>query len=415
MMEDKRFPIEAEVHEIPEDREPVRPEGFYGTSTKPQPQRDRSWILIFVSLLMIAGSTYSILSNLLKMRSNGPDEDWVISVPILETTQLAEETIQRLEITAEDIFVPDPDAVTGSVELHLAVGSGETLTPSEIYAQVSPAVICVRMETYYGTVSYTGVVISEDGYILTAIDAQTNAAAFSVVFPDGTQYVADCVREEWGTGLCLLKIEAKELPTVTFAEESELRIGDGVYCICNPYGSQIPNVFYDGMLSAQGSVTVGSYAYTVLESSAQRNGVGYGCPILDGHGLVVGLTTPIGKRLASDQDSFLAVSARDMTEILEAFARAETSEYRWLGLEVAEIPEEYLYTFGFPGRLWIDATPPYRRLSRYDVICSVDGVTVNNLEEFEQIISAHEPGDVVELTLYRTGTYYYASLPVFSR
>ena len=414
-MEDKRVPIEAEVHEIPEEQESVRSESFYGTSTKPRPQRDRSWILICVSLLMIAGSTYSILSNLARLRSNAPNENWVLSVKLPETTAPTEETIQRLEVMAEDIFVPPADAETGSVELHLASSDGETLPPNEIYAQVSPAVVCVRMETYYGTVSYTGVVISEDGYILTATDVQTTAAAFSVSFSDGAQYVADCVREEWGSGLCLLKIEAKELPTVSFAEESNLRVGDGVYCICNPYGSQIPNVFYDGMLSAKGTVTVSGYAYTVLESSAQRSGVGYGCPILDGQGLVVGLTTPIGKRLVSDQDPCLAISVSDLTEILAAFERAETSEYRWLGLEITEIPEQYLYAFGFPGRLWIDATPPYQSLCRYDVICSVDDVRVDSLEEFERIISAHEPGDLVELVLFRVGTYYRVTLPVFSR
>ena len=413
-MGDKMVPVEAEIQELPQERENVRPDNFYGTSAKPRPQRDRSWLLICLSLIMIAGSTYSIASNLLKLRITNQSDDWVIHYPTPETTLATEETIQKLVVTAEDIFVPvagEADAV----ELHIEVSDGESRSPSEIYAAVSPAVVCVEVESYYGNSYCTGVVISEDGYILTATDAQTGASAFSVSFADGTRYVADCVREEWGSGLCLLKVEAKDLPTVSFAQDSGLSVGQGVYCICNPYGSQIPNVFYDGMMSAKGSVKVGSYAYTVLQTSAQRSGVGYGCPILDGQGLVVGLTTPIGKRLVSDQDPCLAISAGDLTEILAAFARAETSEYRWLGLEVAEIPEEYVYMYAFPGRLWINETPPYQNLCRYDVICSVDGVPVESLEEFERIISAHEPGDVVELIIFRVGTYYRVALPVFSR
>lgn len=413
-MVDKRVPMEAEVQELPEDWENARPEHFYGTAAKPKPRRDRSWVLIFVSLLMIAGSTYSITTNLLKLRSATQTEDWVISMPVLNTTQATEETYQKLLVTAEDLFVP-VYGETGTVELHIEISDGEVLSPSEIYAQVSPAVVCVQVESYYGSSTCTGVVISEDGYILTATDAQTGSSAFSVSFVDGSRYAADCVREEWGSGLRLLKIDAEELPTVSFAQDSELSVGQSVYCICNPYGSQIPNVFFDGMMSATGSVTVGSYAYTVLQTSAQLSGVGYGCPILDGEGLVIGLTTPIGQRLVSDQDPCLAVSSGNLTEILAAFERAETSEYRWLGIEVAEIPEEYLYMFAYPGRLWIDVTPPYEKLHRYDVICSVDGVPVSSLEEYEKIVSAHAPGDFVELIIFRDGTYYRVTLPVFSR
>lgn len=413
-MVDKRVPMEAEVQELPEDWENARPEHFYGTAAKPKPRRDRSWVLIFVSLLMIAGSTYSITTNLLKLRSATQTEDWVISMPVLNTTQATEETYQKLLVTAEDLFVP-VYGETGTVELHIEISDGEVLSPSEIYAQVSPAVVCVQVESYYGSSTCTGVVISEDGYILTATDAQTGSSAFSVSFVDGSRYAADCVREEWGSGLRLLKIDAEELPTVSFAQDSELSVGQSVYCICNPYGSQIPNVFFDGMMSATGSVTVGSYAYTVLQTSAQLSGVGYGCPILDGEGLVIGLTTPIGQRLVSDQDPCLAVSSGNLTEILAAFERAETSEYRWLGIEVAGIPEEYLYMFAYPGRLWIDVTPPYEKLHRYDVICSVDGVPVSSLEEYEKIVSAHAPGDFVELIIFRDGTYYRVTLPVFSR
>lgn len=414
-MEDKRVPVEAEVHEIPEDREPVFPENFYGTSTKPRRQRDRSWILICVSLVMIVGSTFYIVSTLLRYRIEKQNENWVISAQIPETTPPAEETIQRLEVSAEDLFISPSGEKTGSVELHLATVERERLTPKEVYALVSPAVVCVQMETYYGLYFCTGVVISEDGYILTATDAQTNAAVLTVSFPDGSQYAADCVREEWGSGLSLLKIEAKELPTVTFAQDNDLSVGEEVFCVCNPYGSQIPNVFYEGMMSAVGTVQVENYTYTVLQSSAQRSGVGYGCPILNDQGLVVGLTSPIGKRIVSDQDPCFAVSAPDLTEILAAFERAETSESRWLGLVVSEIPEEYLFFFNFPGKLWISETPRYPALCKYDVVISVDGTEVNSLEEFEKLVSAHEPGDLVELILFRNDTLYRAILPVFAR
>ena len=374
---------------------------------------------------MIAISTTYIVSALRQLHVEKQNDNWVISVRVTETTAATEVPVQNLEIpsndaSSEDLISPSVGGgEAGSVRLRVAAGSGEALLPSAIYAQASSAVVCVQVESYSGGASYTGVIISEDGYVLSATEGLTNATSISVSFADGTQYPACRVGEERISGLCLLKIDASELPTVAFAEESALSVGQGVYCICNPYGTQIPNVFFSGMVAASGDVELGGNVYTVLQTTAQLNNVGYGCPILDSRGLVVGLTTPIGKRIVSGEDPCFAICVQDLTETIENFQKNAGADALWLGLDVAEIPEDYMYLFGFPGHIWIDEiavwSSAYGVLHEYDVITEVDGIAINSVAEFEKLVSAHEPGDLVELKIYRSGKWYRAQLYVYAR
>ncbi len=418
-MEDKRTPMEAEVQELPWKREPVCPEDFYGTAAKPRTRRSHNGLWICMSLILIAASTCSIAASILHLRLEKRDNGWEIVAVPPQTTEAAADPVENVEVTVADEYIVVSNGEPGSVQMRISTAGGDVLSPEAIYAQVSPAVVCVQVETYYGKSSYSGVVISEDGYILSATEGLTNAASVTVSFPDGAGFTASRVAEERSTGLCLLKVEASGLPTVAFAQDDALGIGQGIYCICNPYGTKIPNVFFDGMLAATGAVDVGDAAYTVLQTTAQLNNVGYGCPILDSRGLVVGLTSPVGKRILSGEDPCLAISAADLTRTIETFERSASSDACWLGLEVEEIPEDYQYLYGFPGSIWIAeiavGAPPYGYLYEYDVVTAVDGVEVGSVAEFEKLLSVHAPGDRVQLTIFRSGNWYNIILPVMAR
>ncbi|MBO4418491.1 MAG: serine protease [Oscillospiraceae bacterium] len=417
-MEDKRTPMEAEVQELPEERKQSRFRVFYGTSAKPRTRRSYTWAWICLSVGLIAISTFGIVATILRIRLEKGEDGWRINYYESETTEATEDPVQDLTVTPKDNYKTVPIGQAGTVQFQITA-EGDALAPSDLYSLISPAVVCVEVETYYGRSSCTGVVISQDGYILSATEGLSSAISVTVTFSDGTQYAASRVGEERVSGLCLLKVEAKGLPTVTFAKNSALSVGQGIYCICNPFGSLLPNVFYSGMLAASGDVDVNGKVYTVLQTSTQLSRVGYGCPILDSRGLVVGLTTPIGKQFLSTEDPCFAVCAEDLTEIIESFERDTQSIDRWLGLEVETIPEDYMYLFGFPGNIWIvdvaAGSAPYGVLCNYDVITSVDDIEVNTPEEYEQAVSSRKVGSKVTLTIYRAGVFYKINLPVLAR
>ena len=419
-MDDRRTPMEAEVQELPARRAPNVPEDFYGTAAKPAPRRTHALFWILVGAAVLALCTSSVVAAFLHVRLTNADGGWRLSMKPSAEVTATENPVKDLQVSQGGDYTPSGNQTGSSVRLRTQEQNGTQLSTEELYALVSPAVVCVQVETYYGTVYATGVVISSDGYLLSATEGLTNAAGVTVSFPDGSTASARRVGEDRISGICLLKVEASGLSTVSFTKGEAESVGSKAYCICNPYGPSLPNLFYDGMLSAHRKLNLGGIEYTVLQTSAQLQNLGYGCPILDSQGRVLGLTSPIGQRLSSvASDPCLAVSAVDLETILASFAQDSSGGNLWLGLEVEDIPEEYQRIFGFPGSLWIGevavGSAPYGVLYQHDVITAVDGVDISSAADYHRVIGEHQVGDRVRLTIFRSGKWYTIQLPVLER
>ena len=419
-MDDRRTPMEAEVQELPARRAPNVPEDFYGTAAKPAPRRTHAFFWILVGVAVLALCTSSVVAAFLHVRLTNGDGGWRLSMKPSAEVTATENPVKDLQAAQGGDYTPSGNQTGSSVHLQTQEQNGTQLSTEELYARVSPAVVCVQVETYYGTVYATGVVISSDGYLLSATEGLTNAVSLTVSFPDGTVSSARRVGEDRLSGICLLKAEAKDLPTVSFSKGEAENVGAEAFCICNPYGPQLPNLFYDGMLSACRKLSLGGREYTVLQASAQLQNLGYGCPILDSQGRVLGLTAPIGQRLSSGSgDPSLAVSAADLEGILASFAQDSSGGSLWLGLEVEDIPEEYQRIFGFPGSLWIGevavGSAPYGVLYQHDIITAVDDVDISSAADYHRLIGEHQAGDQVRLTIFRSGKWYTIQLPVLER
>lgn len=418
-MDDKRTPMEAEVQELPPEREACVPEDFYGTAVQPRTRRSHTWAWISLGLVVIAVCSFSVVAALSNVRIETRGGVLRLAVQEPEETEAPDNGVKDLEAPEDRIYAPDRNQDRDSIRLSLAPPSAENLTPDEIYARVAPAVVCVQMEQYYGTICCTGVVISEDGYILAASDDLSGNYSAAVRFSDGSVLSARRVGEDRISGVFLLKVEAENLSTVHLAQDAELNVGRPVWCIGNPYGSTVPNVFYDGMLSAVNSAAVNETSFTVMMSSAAQAGVGCGCPLLDSAGRMLGMTTPIGRRLLGNGEACLAISAADLERVVSGFERSLDDGSLWVGLTVSDIPEEYYYLYSFPGDVWIDevaaGTAAYGILCQYDVITAVDGVEVQSAAEFDRLLASRSAGERVRLTIYRSGKWYQIILPVLQR
>ena len=418
-MDDKRTPLEAEVQELPARREPDCPGDFYGTAAKPRLRRSYLGLWVCVGLAVMAICTFSVVGAARHLRLEKREDGLAFVMGGTEQTEAPENPVQDLEISGENRYVPEGGGLSAAVRLPTAAEGGESLSPSEVYASIEPSVVSVRAESYYGSVSCTGVVISADGCILSAADGMENAASITVRFSDGRELQARRLGSDRVSGVCLLKVEARDLPTAAFAPEAQVRVGQNVYCVCNPYGTQVPNVFCAGMVSASRSVELGGSEFQLLQAAFLPQGADCGSPILDGRGNVIGIVTPIGEKLVSGSDPGFAVSARDLERIVSALDGEKDGTRNWLGLELSEIPEDIRVFLGYPKGLWIESvgtdTAPYGVLYSYDVVTALDGVELSSLAVYEQLMAEHAPGDTVQLTIYRNHRWYTVNLPVISR
>lgn len=420
-MGDKLIPVEAEVLELPAEADPAEEqEDSYGTASMPKPKKNYVGLWICFGLLVIGLCTFSVFATLFNVRfSRTAGGGWRL--------QTRSGSVEETEAIRE-LPVLDPaenEASEGGLSEHAPAlnleendALQESIPPAALYQAVSPSVVCLEMTTYTGSYYDTGIVISEDGFILSALNEQSVPFSIEAVFSDGNGLSAECVALDRTTGVCLLKVEAGGLTPAMFDFDAPLQVGQKVYCISNPYGTAMMNVLSEGMISAARDVELEGSGYRMLETSADLQRSGYGNPLYDEKGSIIGMTTPIGRRLIyGGTDPCFGVSAADLRQILDRMASKASKEESSFGFKVEEIPDYYQVLYGFPGALWITeiydpaAGSPLRVC---DVITEVNREKVSTVEQYQQAIRAAGPGDEIYLTIYRDGSTYYARIRVKS-
>ncbi len=420
-MDDKLTPMEAEVLEFSEEPEEKEPSDTYGTSAPPKTKRSYVGFWICLGIIIIVICSFGVVGAIRSVEVfYNEDGSWSLTMgPIRKNKQ--DDQVKNLSGNGtdptEEVYESLPEG-----QLQLQVDEAErsrAKTAERIYAAVSPSVVCLEVTSSYGTMTYTGVVISEDGYILSATDGLGSALSVNVLFSDGTVLPAVRVGEEPRSGICLVRVAGQDLVPASFAFDDSLNVGSTIYCIANPYGTVLTNVLSEGLLSAKQTVNMDGFAFHLIQTSAELQSSGYGCPIIDSSGRVIGITTALGRYLVSETDPCFGVSAADLQQIVAAFSDRAQNPNVWLGIEVEEIPEAYRFLYRFPGSLWLTSVSEVSGyvgvLYPYDVVTAVNGMPVNTLEEYHELIDAAKPGDTVRLTIYRSGVLYYADLQVLRK
>ena len=416
-MEDKLTPIEAEVTELPAASEPLPAADSYGTATMPKPKRSYAGLWILFGILIIVLCSLAVLSNLFEVRIERKNGSWSLQTRDRTKTE-GESLIRNLplatgagETSTQESQREDPLSLQVSEDGQPAASA----SASELYSAISPSVVCLEYQTFYGTVSATGVVLSSDGYLLTADLDYGNTTEIRAVFSDGTSQTARRVRMDQTTGLCLLKTDADGLTPVVFSPDSSGTVGQSVYCIANPYGSVMRNVFCEGMLSAVQNRELDGASCRLLLSSCELQKLGYGIPLFDSQGRLLGLTTPVARQILSvSSDPCFALSSEDVRRIAGRLSSGASSDMDMLGLRVELIPARTRIYFSYPGTLWITAisadSPLHGVFSVYDIITHVNGKPVWTAEDYEQALAEVAGSDSVCLTIYRYGRSYEATI-----
>lgn len=179
----------------------------------------------------------------------------------------------------------------GEVTLTLVPAEGEALATQEIYRQVGPSVVGVRTFTGEETYLGTGIILSQDGYIITNAHVIAGGKRADVVFSDNSKAKARLVGYDRGTDLAVLKIERTGLPAATFGDSTQLQVGDPAYAIGNPLGEELWGTMTDGIISAiDRAVDMDGQSMTLLQTTAALNSGNSGGALINAAGQVVGVT-----------------------------------------------------------------------------------------------------------------------------
>lgn len=258
----------------------------------------------------------------------------------------------------------------------------------------------------------SGVIVSPDGYILTNNHVLEGADKIEVsVGKNGKTYPARKVGGDVRTDIAVLKIEAKDLPPITFSNSDQIRAGDIVIAVGNPFG--LTRSATIGVVSAVGRNTQMSQLADLgnfIQTDAAINMGNSGGALVDYQGRLVGINTAIFSRTGGNQGIGFSVPSNMARSVMESLIKHGRVLRGFLGVVLQETNESLQKEFNTePGTGVLVAevqpgTPAQKAgLREYDVILSVNGKKVEGVQDLRLTVASMLPGTKVKLQVDREG------------
>ncbi|WP_299230503.1 Do family serine endopeptidase [uncultured Halomonas sp.] len=255
----------------------------------------------------------------------------------------------------------------------------------------------------------SGVIVSEQGYVLTNHHVIGGADQIQVALRDGRETLAEVIGTDPESDLAVLRIELDDLPVIELADSTEVAIGDVALAIGNPFG--VGQTVTMGIISATGRSHLGLNAYEdFIQTDAAINPGNSGGALISPDGAMVGINTAIFSRSGGSQGIGFAIPANLARNILEELVTQGRVIRGWLGVEAQELNPELAASFGLkaPRGVIIAGVVPggpadQAGLRPGDVLLSIDGRAILDARETMADIAAVEPGDSLPLTVVRGG------------
>ncbi len=257
----------------------------------------------------------------------------------------------------------------------------------------------------------SGVIVSADGYILTNNHVVEGADEVKVALNDDREFTAKIIGTDPKTDVAVIKIESENLPAVTLADSSTLRVGDVVFAIGNPLGV--------GQTVTMGIVSATSRRVGILEevagyedfiqTDAAINQGNSGGALIDARGRLVGINSAILSTSQGNIGIGFAIPINLASSIMHSLIETGTVARGYLGVSTSQITPDLVEAFKLPkdtkGVIIADlpAGSPSAKagLKRDDVITAINGRPVSTVDDLRLIVAQYAPGTKVTISFIR--------------
>ncbi|HWX21522.1 MAG TPA: Do family serine endopeptidase [Candidatus Binatia bacterium] len=256
----------------------------------------------------------------------------------------------------------------------------------------------------------SGVIVSEDGYILTNSHLVTDPREVEVTLQDGRQFKAKVIGLDPKSDIAVLKIDAQHLPTVPLAESRKVRVGDPVLAFGYPFG--VGQTVTHGIVSATDRDGVGIEDYeSFIQTDAPINPGNSGGALVDVTGNLIGITTAILSSTGGNLGIGFAVSSDLARKVMTDLIKYGYVVRGYLGVETQGLTPELAKEFklhGGTGVLVGDVVPggsaEKAGLEVGDVITRFDGKEVRDTRQLKLSLAEAKPGQTVPVEVLRNGS-----------
>ena len=261
----------------------------------------------------------------------------------------------------------------------------------------------------------SGVIISKDGYIVTNNHVIENADIISVKLNDGREFKGRIIGADPSTDLALVKIEGEDLPTIPVGDSDQLKIGEWVLAVGNPFN--MTSTVTAGIVSAKAR-SLGVYNQGVesfIQTDAAINQGNSGGALVNARGELVGINSVLYSPTGSYSGCGFAIPTSIMTKVIADLKQFGTVQRAWLGIsgrpldndgqtmdaEMKKKAEELGATEGVWVTEILENSSASGILEVDDVIIGIDGKRIKNFAGLQEQMAKHRPGDKVKVKILR--------------
>ncbi|MDD5862123.1 MAG: Do family serine endopeptidase [Prevotella sp.] len=259
----------------------------------------------------------------------------------------------------------------------------------------------------------SGVIISPDGYIVTNNHVVEGADELTVTLDDNREFSARIIGTDKVTDLALIKIDAKNLPTLPIGNSDDLKVGEWVIAVGNPYG--LNSTVTAGIVSAKGrsinepGATTGISSF--IQTDAAINPGNSGGALVNTRGELVGINAMLYSPTGSYTGYGFAIPTAIMNKVISDIKQYGSVQRAWLGIKGGDVlnyinaqkEDGKSVDLGTNEGVYVDSVDPdgagaAAGLQKNDVIINVDGKKITKMGELQEIINSKKPGDKVTIT-----------------
>ncbi len=298
--------------------------------------------------------------------------------------------------------------------------SQNEMATTEIAKKVGPAVVGITSTingqmTIFGQPTSSnsegsGIILSQDGYIVTNNHVVDGASSITVLLNTGTEYEAKMIGKDAQTDLAVIKIEPKEELTVAnFGDSGNIEVGERAVAIGNPMGIEFFGSVTEGIISAVNrNITVDNRTLNVIQTDAAINSGNSGGALINRFGEVIGINSIKVAYSGVEGMGFAIPSSEAKPIIADLISHGYVKGRPVIGISTRDVSEYMAQSYSWPRGVQImEITTESARRAGFqqgDIITEVEGEKVYDTNTLNQIKNKHNPGDVLRMQVYKYAT-----------
>jgi len=269
----------------------------------------------------------------------------------------------------------------------------------------------------------SGVVLTPDGYIVTNNHVVEGADEVEVTFNNKVKKTATIIGTDPTTDLALIKVEANDLQYLTFGDSDNVRIGEWVLAVGNPFN--LTSTVTAGIVSAKARnlsiLGEGTSVESFIQTDAAVNPGNSGGALVNTKGELVGINAAIASHTGSYEGYSFAIPSNIVRKVVDDLLLYGTTQRGYLGVQIAELTQELAEKEGLEnidGVYVADVTEggaaKLAGIKAGDVITSVAGKKVNSTTQLRESVGQYRPGDKIEVEVNRHGSHHHYELTLLN-